>query len=470
MPDTGAGCNLASASLASRLGHVISIASQDEGGSQRIQMANGKFLKTLGSFEAVWRFADSPDRGWTISVHVLENCVYDLVLGSDFLRTSETMRKHPQRLELVHHSPRTIDWQPVISINSLGPVRQHIMGHFDGDRVEALPDSGSESNLVSFEYVARRGLYGSVDHTNTRVVQFADGTTRRTMGSMTARWEYDSEGRREAKSKAEEEEGGFEVEFHVLHGCTYDVIVGYDLLQETRAFAIHEDAFVDVEPHSHTSGLNLVTWLLRIRREPNYKEREEIQAAASINIQGQEGQQQAQATSPGTGTQSVGLSEPRRPPAAASLPTHAVSHFKYSNSNSSTSEDRAQLLKAELERRAVMDRKLARMPQGPDKVSASAAEREQRRQFEAIWCPLTKWDSDFDDGDVLRTGRDESNTTTAVRVPATSRESPTRRGRLRVDSSSRDGAGQQRRRNLMSRIWGGGVESGVSTDRFPSIL
>ncbi|KAK1623489.1 hypothetical protein BDP81DRAFT_399484 [Colletotrichum phormii] len=438
MPYTGAGCNLVSASLASRLGHVISTGSQDAGGSERIQMANSKFMKTLGSFEAVWRFADSPDRGWTISVHVLEDCVYDLVLGSDFLRTSETMRKHPQRLELVQRSPRTMDRQPVLSINSLGPVRQHIVGYFGGNRVEALSDSGSESNLVSFEYVARRGLYQSVDHTNTRVVQFADGTTRRTMGSMTARWEYDSEGRREAKSKEGEEEG-FEVEFHVLHGCTYDVIVGYDLLQETRAFAIHEDAFVDVEPHSHTSGLNLVTWLPSTRREPNYKGREEIQAAASIEIQEQEGQQQAQATSLGTEMQSVGPSEPRRSPAAASLPTHAVSHFNYSSSSSSTSEDRAQLIRAELERRTVMDRKLARMPQGPDKESASAVEREHRRQFEAIWLPLAKWDSDLDDGDGLGTGRDGSNTTTAVRVPAIGRESPIRRWRLRVDNSSRDG-------------------------------
>ncbi|KZL70609.1 hypothetical protein CI238_01537 [Colletotrichum incanum] len=120
-----------------------------------------------------------------------------------------------------------------------------------GDAVEALPDSGSEPNLLSLDYVVRRGMYDLINTDDIRMVQFADCTVQKTMGSLWANWAYGT------SSAADEEWAERFVEFHVLRGCAYDAIIGQDVLEDTEAFITHEGSFININIESEPSGINL---------------------------------------------------------------------------------------------------------------------------------------------------------------------------------------------------------------------
>lgn len=80
----------------------------------------------------------------------------------------------------------------MLSMNNIGAVTQRLQGVIMGDAIEALPDSGSEPNLLSLDYVVRRGMRELINTNNIRIVQFADGTVQKTMGSMWLNWAYAS--------------------------------------------------------------------------------------------------------------------------------------------------------------------------------------------------------------------------------------------------------------------------------------
>ncbi|KAK1960953.1 hypothetical protein LY78DRAFT_673625 [Colletotrichum sublineola] len=145
---------------------------------------------------------------------------------------------------------------PVLSVNNIGAVTQRLSGTIVGESVEALPDSGSEPNLLSLDYVIRRGFDKLMNTNDLRMIQFADGTVQKTMGSVWLNWAYaDSLG-----DDGDDEWSEHFVEFHVLDRCACDVIIGQDALEDADAFITHEGSFMDLDIDSEPSGLNLVTW------------------------------------------------------------------------------------------------------------------------------------------------------------------------------------------------------------------
>ncbi|KAK6209657.1 hypothetical protein QIS74_11241 [Colletotrichum tabaci] len=191
-----------------------------------------------------------------ITFHVVRDLVHKAVLGNDFLMGSETMTKHRNRLSRLKRTIRTLRGLPMLFVNNIGAVTQRLQGMIMGDAIEALPDSGSEPNLLSLDYVVRRGMRELINTNNIRMIQFADGTVQKTMGSMWLNWAYASS----AGDDVDDEWSEHFVEFHVLDGCAYDVILGQDVLEDTDAFVTHEKSLVNVVTCSEPSGLNLVTW------------------------------------------------------------------------------------------------------------------------------------------------------------------------------------------------------------------
>ncbi|GKT92001.1 LOW QUALITY PROTEIN: hypothetical protein Ct61P_09851 [Colletotrichum tofieldiae] len=250
LADTGAGYNIVHANFARYLGWESLSRKHDKG--EKLRMANGSFIDTIGAFEAVWRFASDPSKSWKITFHVVRNLIHDAVLGKDFLMGSGTMTKHRHRLSRLKRVFRTLQGLPLLFVNNIGTVTQRLQGLIIGDAVEALPDSGSEPNLLSLDYVVRRGMRDLINTNDIRMVQFADGTVQKTMGSLWANWAY-------ASSSADEGEWSEHfVEFHVLRGCAYDAIIGQDVLEDTDAFTTHEGSFIDIYVESEPSGLNLL--------------------------------------------------------------------------------------------------------------------------------------------------------------------------------------------------------------------
>ncbi|KAK2010441.1 hypothetical protein LZ32DRAFT_378675 [Colletotrichum eremochloae] len=192
LADTGAGYNLVSEAVAKRLGwDPDSSHSHENGSGEKLRLANSKFVDIIGAFEAVWKFASDPGKSWKIMFHIVRSLVHDAVLGKHFLMASETMTKHRHRLRRLHdRAIRTLQGLPVLSVNNIGVVTQRLNVMIVDEHVEALPDSGSEPNLLSLDYVISRGFGKLVNTNDIRMIQFADGTVQKTMGSVWLNWAY----------------------------------------------------------------------------------------------------------------------------------------------------------------------------------------------------------------------------------------------------------------------------------------
>ena len=318
IPDTGAEFNIMAAEFAQRGG--LSVDTKDPSKCRLLRMANGKHIKTIGTADVKWGFASDPSQEWKLTFHVLADFVYDLILGSQFLFATQTMSHYKERLSTI---PRPLQSLSVLRVNVLGSASRQVRGSLQEVRVNALPDSGSEPSLLSYEYVKQRGWLWSMKMEDQNLLQFADGSVERTEGSISARWVFPS------KTGTKKKWTSLNVEFHVLRGCSHNVILGQDVLDETDTFLEHADAFLDVNSETEAPGLNLVIWLPRKKKK---------------------------AETPSNNQTSRDRNSPARP-----------------------NDD----LHIELQRRAEVDRKLNRMPEGTNKWAAMETEAQLRRDFDA---------------------------------------------------------------------------------------
>jgi hypothetical protein len=317
IPDTGAEFNIMAATFAKRRGLVVH--NGDPSKCRLLRMANGKHIKTVGVVDAVWSFTSDTSQAWKITFHILADFVYDLLLGSQFLFTTQTMSHHKERLSRI---PRPLQSLSVLRVNVLGSASRQVRGLLQKEPVHALPDSGSEPSLLSYEYVKRRGWLMRMRMEDQNLLQFADGSVAKTEGSILATWVFPSKEVNYFKARP-----SLKVQFHILRGCSHDVILGQDALEESDMFLEHEDAFLDVGSDTEPSGLNLVIWLPK-------KKVSSISSNNQVHIEQQ-------------------------------LPTR-----------------QKDALHIELQRRAAVDRKISRMSSGIEKQAAVAAEAQTRREYD----------------------------------------------------------------------------------------
>ncbi len=95
-----------------------------------------------------WAFTEKPTELYDIVCHVLENCTYDVILGSKFLAVTETFSKHLHRLvKCAFNVPK------MFHLNLLDGGHQTLSGKVGGHQVFASPDTGAERNVMDLEYV-----------------------------------------------------------------------------------------------------------------------------------------------------------------------------------------------------------------------------------------------------------------------------------------------------------------------------
>ncbi|KAK0375500.1 hypothetical protein CLIM01_07156 [Colletotrichum limetticola] len=349
IPDTGAGHSFVSSSFAKRLGYRPPPDQPEQGHDISFCMANGKVIKSIGAINAAWIFACDPRRAWSVSFQIINDFAYDVVLGIDFLNTSDTMSQHWARLTRI---PRPSWATKVLFTSSIGSVSQRLDGEVGGLPVQALADSGSESNLVSLSFALDHPEWRkSIDTSDVRLLQFPDGSTETTKGSVWAYWLYKgaslSSGRPNATA----------FQFHILESCVHDVILGQDALEETDAFSNHAASFLKFWQAPEVVAFNLVIWL-PVKRSKELRQAITAEAVDTPNEQASDGHPEA-------------LDQQRL-------------DSQYSNSSSQTGieltvatkyqspKDGAVRMREELERRAVAERKSRHMPQGPERDAAIA--------------------------------------------------------------------------------------------------
>ena len=154
--DTGSAQNVISAAYASDLKLPI------EYNSSSFQLGNSKTVKAIGKLKKAflhrhqiiivitgtirlpWAFAEDPAKTYDLLFHVLPTCIYDVILGSDFLAATETLSKYGRRLtECVFSVAR------VFRFGFLGNRCHRLEGVLDGVLpVLAVPDTGAERNVM----------------------------------------------------------------------------------------------------------------------------------------------------------------------------------------------------------------------------------------------------------------------------------------------------------------------------------
>ena len=177
-----------------------------------------------------WAFAEDPRKTYRIVCHVLDKCPYDMILGNDFLRMTETMSKYKHRLTSCSFNVASY----IPHFGFLGGSRQRLHGQLAGKHVYAIPDSGADMNVMSLQYAVSNGLHITHSYGDQGYLQFADGTYNEIYGQVETEWTFDSG-------------ETVPLTFMVLEHCCSDVVLGEEVLKEQDIFTVHAASICDID-------------------------------------------------------------------------------------------------------------------------------------------------------------------------------------------------------------------------------
>lgn len=166
--------------------------------------------------------------------------------GMEFLEKTETLSKHRDRLveEIV----------PILQnfrVQAVGQQKKSLVCRLDSHMGFANPDTGSDLDLVSYQYAKTRF---SIEPAS-EAVMFADGSIDHTCGVLRTSFTVghvadDSEFVARGKTLS--------LNFYVLDGLTSDILVGQDTLEALNVFAGHTASFIPDIPRLGGSDINII--------------------------------------------------------------------------------------------------------------------------------------------------------------------------------------------------------------------
>ena len=283
IPDTGARENAMPLEIAEALG--LDVKAPDD---RIFRQIGGKRFHSCGIIQARCDF------GKTLGCDPKElDCkfyVFDgldcLLLCNDFIKETETLTIYRHRL-----MQRWVPPASVLSVRSLGDSREILLCTLDGKDTEALPDSGSDIDVISYEYARRRGF---ILEKNEQWVKFADGSMTQACGIYTAqlviglggqKFHFDTEQDRgdgledllpshrlmnDIAPQAENKQYRrvIQTKFYVLENIQVDVIIGMSSLESLRVYTQHRESLVS-QPIQDigTAPLDRIILLSKIERK-----------------------------------------------------------------------------------------------------------------------------------------------------------------------------------------------------------
>ena len=147
LADTGAGHNVMSEAYARERNFPTNYSDTME-----FQLGNSKAIESIGTVNIDYAFEKEYTNTFKIKCHVLQDCVYDLILGDSFLSATKTMSENRHRLTQCVFSVAKF---PHPHLSYMGNCSQRLRGLLaDYVPVLAMPDSGAECNVMDFRYVA----------------------------------------------------------------------------------------------------------------------------------------------------------------------------------------------------------------------------------------------------------------------------------------------------------------------------
>jgi hypothetical protein len=281
--DTGAQQNCIPEQLASELGFEVEYFTAEMRPS--FVLGHGKTIDVLGVVSCRWNFAE--EHGVSlIQLFVLQDCIFDVILGFDFLYSTDTITTNSYRMCSM---PRSQDSLGPRLVNLCGTPVHCLRGNLDTATCSALPDYGAEPNLIAYDLAERRDwlldMYDGLE--SCRLLQFVDGSTAKVSGRLKLQWSFLT-----GWGPIDTDTATY-YEFDVLPGCPFDVILGCDFLDETEPFVNHLDSLHKLVKDG-LSGLNVVLWVKaktkkqgnnEVQDSPADRERERKKAERDARMQ-----------------------------------------------------------------------------------------------------------------------------------------------------------------------------------------
>lgn len=250
--DTGSDENAMTEAAARGLG--IAFSSKPEH-RREFEIACGRKIYSSGRAIVECAFPEQGARKMRCAFNIFPRLITPLIMGKRFLDKTETLTKHSYRLR-----DRVLDNPGPRRVMHLTRPARRVRCALNLQPVLAHADTGSEADLVSYDYVLKAGLTIESPEDGYETIQFADGTYGSISGKVVADLYIDNNAYSDVREVLHHQT------FHVLQGLTTDVLLGEALLFQMDVFTQHSQAFVDITYSAGFSQLNAITWLRRIDR------------------------------------------------------------------------------------------------------------------------------------------------------------------------------------------------------------
>jgi hypothetical protein len=243
-PDTGAGGNFISHELATALGCSSYQTTQE---NHRFSLPNGKFVESMGQVTFFCTFSTEATRSEPITCvfHVLSKLSTPLIVGMNFLQGTNTLTDYRNRFRRI---PRP--GLRAKSVYAVGRPKTYMVCDVNHELTTALPDSGSEYDLVSLQFAVARGFE---IHRGTERTEVADGSTMFSCGfirtTLSIGTHFDS--KHAPRSKV-----AIAIDFDVIEGLPHDVVIGERHLEELRVFTDNKHALITSSHATTVEELN----------------------------------------------------------------------------------------------------------------------------------------------------------------------------------------------------------------------
>ena len=214
-PDSGSEDNIIAVDVVSAFDLKMDTAPEH---CKEFRVANRRSVWALGRIVIDCTFAKDRTLELCCTFYVFQNLTSKLIMGMPFLDETQTLVKYQYRFQ-----PRIVPTFRPIQLSSLSSPRRRLYCLVDPHPKLANADTGSEIDLMSLEYVIKRGFSMTAVGLSSSTVQFADGSTSELVGKMSVLIVLGTpEGFRNFTT------------FYVLDGLTSDVLLGEDFLSWTR--------------------------------------------------------------------------------------------------------------------------------------------------------------------------------------------------------------------------------------------
>jgi hypothetical protein len=274
VPDTGASVNAITYAALTRLNSREVIALEDDSAKpESSELADSGMIDAIGQVRLHCAFPNANGGGerpdTIFRVYDTLAMGVSVIIGKPFLDATETLTKYTGRLKqrflpLGHHLPRVMH---------IRPCKTYMRVYINSLMAYAYADTGSEVDLISSSYAARRGFKIHDICLEERHVALADGRIRNLDGKVCIKFELpppSNTRQSELEDESQNSDAGLveglrqlridrdapkepnkSRDFYVFDGLDCDVLLGQVLLDAIDAFKSHQEAFVQMEDEEH---------------------------------------------------------------------------------------------------------------------------------------------------------------------------------------------------------------------------